>query len=114
MLRKGHTSRIHDYGPYNVGPRSIAFVISYCGEFFSNGSHKWPTVVIYLRYRRSRKDMTNWSASCTHVETTKKISLPLPYIKWAYPQNFIMRFGNRCFNRFYRWAFVTTYQKGWK
>lgn len=114
MLRKGHTSRIHDYGPFTAKGRTLNFVFSFCGEYFSNGSHKWPMVIIYIRYRRPRKDMTNWSASCTHVETTKKISVPLPYVKWAYPQNPVMRFIHKSFDRFYRWAFVTTYQKGWK
>lgn len=59
--------------------------------------------------------MTNWSASCTHVKTTKRIKIALPYVKWAtgykYRRTFpLFRWLNRGFDKLYVWAFVTTYK----
>lgn len=98
MLRKGHTSRIHDFGP---------FTVSCVSSWTSDGSHRWPIVDVIFRDRWTRDNGHGGKATIY-----RRVHFPLPYVKWSTAYKFrFLRPLNQGFNRLYRWAFITTYRR---
>lgn len=95
MRRRGHTYRIHDFGP---------FTIACAGSWVADGSHRWPVVDLIFRDRWSRPSCTGVGRATIY----RRLHIPLPYIRWRTSYRFpILRPIQRRFDRFYRWAFVT-------
>jgi len=100
MKRRGHTSRIHDFGP---------ITIACVGSWVSDGSHRWPVVDLIFRDRWSKPSCTGRGRATVY----RRLHIPLPYVMWRWGYRHpILRPFNRGFDRLYRWAFVTTYRRG--
>ena len=103
MKRKGLTYRLHDFTLPTIGGHTFTLTVgidpmSYAGTFK-------PEAFANVVWRRPRKDMTGWSASCTHVETHHRKRITLPHVTFARGYQ-LRRFGgvplSNATYRFYR------------
>jgi hypothetical protein len=100
MLRKfarGSSRNLWDFGPVTV---------SACSDFICDGSHRWPKVVVIFRDRwLHNTQRADGNGKCIRY---RRVSLPLPYVRWDYRQPVRSRISTALTRLYYR-AFAPRY-----